>query len=58
MQTTGYIPEGKSYTMVARTGDIQKYNCSGGTVDAPTAVAPKKCSPVGPSVPASLAPRL
>lgn len=56
MQTTGYIPEGQSYTLVNRTGDIQKFKCSGGTVDAPTGVAPKKCTPLGPSVPASLAP--
>jgi hypothetical protein len=56
MTKSGFIPNGLSYMLIPRTGDIQKYRCSGGNVDVPTSVAPARCSAVGPSIPAAEAP--
>jgi hypothetical protein len=60
--TSAYFTKGESYMLIPRkgganddeaghAGKIQKYRCSGGNVDLPTAVAPEKCTEVGPAVP-------
>jgi hypothetical protein len=66
MKSAGWIDTGKSYKLIPRkagsgggyaaTDEYQAYTCSGGYVDAPTSVAPKKCSDSGPSVAGSVAP--
>lgn len=60
MQPSGLIAAGKTYTLTPRTadplGNIQSYICSSGSADTPTTVSPKRCTPIGSPVPASLAP--
>jgi hypothetical protein len=67
MPTSAYFTHGESYLLIPRkgganddeaanAGKIQKYRCWGGNVDLPTAVAPERCAPVGPAVPAAQAP--
>ena len=56
MTNSGYIPNGQSYLLIPRTGNIQKYRCSGGAADMPTSIAPARCAQVGRSIPASEAP--
>ncbi|HZZ48376.1 MAG TPA: hypothetical protein VFE65_15960 [Pseudonocardia sp.] len=64
---SAYFTRGQSYLLIPRTGGgsddeaanagkIQKYRCWGGNVDLPTAVAPERCTEVGPAVPAAQAP--
>ena len=53
---SGYIPNNGSFMLIPRTGMIQKYRCYGGVVDLPTSISPARCTPVGPSIPASAAP--
>jgi hypothetical protein len=68
MPTSAYFTHGESYMLIPRTaganddpasdnGKIQKYRCSGGNVDLPTAVAPERCTEAGPAIPASQAPK-
>lgn len=52
-----YLTHGESYMLIPRTGDpIQKYRCSGGNVDLPTAVSPQRCTEVGSAIPTAQAP--
>jgi hypothetical protein len=65
--TSAYFTDQRSYMLIPRkpganddtaahAGKIQKYRCWGGNVDLPTAVAPERCDPVGPAIPAAKAP--
>ena len=60
MPTAGVIPDSQAYTITPRNGDpygnIQSVRCNGGSADAPTSIAGKKCHPVGTPIKASLAP--
>lgn len=67
MPNSAYFTHGESYMLIPRkgganddeasnAGKIQKYRCWGGNVDLPTAVAPERCTPVGPAIPATQAP--
>jgi hypothetical protein len=52
-----WILNNHPYTMIPRTGDIQRYRCSGGSADLPMSIAPASCTPEGPAIPAAQAPR-
>jgi hypothetical protein len=60
IQATGFLGDGSSYKLIPRTGDpagnVQSFNCSGGYADTPSTISPKKCSPIGAPVKASVAP--
>lgn len=60
VQASGFLKDSNSFTVVPRKGDsagnLQSLRCSGGYADTPTTIAPKKCSPIGTPVIASLAP--
>ena len=59
MPNSAYFTHGESYTLIPRmpdsTGYVQRYRCYGGAVDAPTSVAPARCSELGPRTPAAQA---
>lgn len=60
MPTTGIIKDSTSYTIIPRNGDpygqLQSIRCTGGSADTPTSIAPKKCTPIGKPIAASIAP--
>lgn len=60
MQASGIIPAGKAYTLTPRNGDatgnVQSFSCTAGSADTPTSVSPKRCTPIGTPIQASLAP--
>ncbi|HTK66644.1 MAG TPA: hypothetical protein VL595_29995 [Pseudonocardia sp.] len=60
MPTSGIIPDSTAYTITPRNGDpygnVQSVRCTGGSADTPTSIAPKKCTPIGKAIKASLAP--
>jgi hypothetical protein len=68
LPTSAYFTDGQSYMLIPRVpgattvgpsqvGKIQKYRCWGGNADLPSAVAPERCDPVGPAIPAANAPK-
>ncbi len=60
MPTAGIIGNRTTYTIIPRKGDsvgnLQSVRCTGGSADTPTSIAPKKCTPIGKPIQASLAP--
>jgi hypothetical protein len=57
MQESGVIPVGQAYVLSPRKanalGYTQSYSCSGGRVESPSRVVPKRCAAIGNPVMAS-----